>query len=61
MKVDDVEWVCIIESNIKVMVWFFWFIVEFGLMCENGNLKVYGSGLLSLFGEIEYVIELLVV
>ncbi len=46
-----------VESNIKAMARFFWFTVEFGLMKEKSDLKVYGSGLLSSIGEIEYCIE----
>jgi phenylalanine-4-hydroxylase len=39
---------------------FFWFSVEFGLMRsarQDGALKVYGSGLLSSFGEIAHAID----
>ena len=43
-----------LTSIIKAMARFFWFTVEFGLMRGKGELKVYGSGLLSSFGEIEH-------
>lgn len=47
-----------IANIIKAMARFFWFTIEFGLMRgKNGETKVYGSGLLSSFGEIEYCIE----
>ncbi len=48
----------IVESNIKAMARFFWFTVEFGLMKggEHG-VCVYGSGLLSSFGEIQHSVE----
>lgn len=48
-----------VESIIKAMARFFWFTVEFGLMrgTKPGQIKVYGSGLLSSFGEIEHSIE----
>jgi phenylalanine-4-hydroxylase len=46
-----------LESIIRAMARFFWFTVEFGLMRERGELKVYGSGLLSSFGEITHAIE----
>lgn len=47
-----------LESIVKAMARFFWFTIEFGLMGSGpNNLKVYGSGLLSSFGEIEHCIE----
>jgi phenylalanine-4-hydroxylase len=35
----------------------FWFTVEFGLIKENGNLKVYGSGTISSHSESEYALN----
>lgn len=48
-----------LDSIIKALARFFWFTVEFGLMNDraSGGLKVYGSGLLSSYGEISYCIE----
>jgi phenylalanine-4-hydroxylase len=48
-----------LASIIKAMARFFWFTIEFGLMrgSKPGELKVYGSGLLSSYGEIEHSIE----
>jgi phenylalanine-4-hydroxylase len=46
-----------LNSMITAMARFFWFTVEFGLMQSKDGLKVYGSGLLSSFGEIEHSIE----
>lgn len=35
----------------------FWFTVEFGLIRENGQVKVYGSGLVSSHAESEYSLK----
>jgi phenylalanine-4-hydroxylase len=60
---DEHEKLRMLTSNIRAMSRFFWFSVEFGLMRStrsappNGALKVYGSGLLSSFGEIAHAID----
>jgi phenylalanine-4-hydroxylase len=54
---DETERVHRVTSIIKAMARFFWFTIEFGLMCSPKGLRVYGSGLLSSFGEIEHAIE----
>lgn len=54
---DDKERMRVLESMIKAMARFFWFTIEFGLMRDGDQLKVYGSGLLSSFGEIRHCIE----
>jgi len=46
-----------LTSIIRAMARFFWFTVEFGLMRSPHGLKVYGSGLLSSYGEIGHSIE----
>jgi len=48
-----------LTSVIKAMARFFWFTIEFGLMkgSKSGELKAYGSGLLSSYGELEHCIE----
>lgn len=46
-----------IRSNIQALSRFFWFTVEFGLMKEKEDLRVYGSGLLSSATEIEHSIR----
>jgi len=54
---DQDERVRTVTSMIKAMARFFWFTIEFGLMVSSDGLRVYGSGLLSSFGEIEHAIE----
>ncbi len=44
----------ILTSIMRAMARFFWFTIEFGLM-KGG--KVYGSGLLSSYGEIEHAVS----
>lgn len=47
-----------VASIVKAMARFFWFTIEFGLMRgPGGELRAYGSGLLSSFGELEHCIE----
>jgi len=57
---DEHERLRRLTSNIQAMSRFFWFSVEFGLMRAGGGsgaLKVYGSGLLSSYGEIAHAVE----
>ncbi len=54
---DEKEKIGRVTSIFKAMARFFWFTIEFGLMRGGGDLKVYGSGLLSSYGEIAHSIE----
>jgi phenylalanine-4-hydroxylase len=56
---DEHERVHRMTSVIKAMARFFWFTIEFGLMkgARPGEIKAYGSGLLSSYGELEHCIE----
>lgn len=45
------------QSVIKAMARFFWFTVEFGLIRSGKELRAYGSGLLSSYGELTHCIE----
>jgi len=45
------------SSIVRALARFFWFTVEFGLMRSGSDIKVYGSGLLSSYGEIAHCIE----
>jgi phenylalanine-4-hydroxylase len=45
------------KSIIKALARFFWFTVEFGLIRSGKELRAYGSGLLSSYGELEHCIK----
>ncbi|CAG0907021.1 unnamed protein product [Cyprideis torosa] len=51
LKYIDNDWIIEIVSRL------YWYTVEFGLIRENGNLKVYGAGILSSSGETQYSID----
>jgi len=53
---DEKQRVRTLTRIIKSMARFFWFTIEFGLMRSRDGLRVYGSGLLSSYGEIEHAI-----
>jgi phenylalanine-4-hydroxylase len=56
---DAHERIVRLTSVMKAMARFFWFTIEFGLMrgAGPGGLAVYGSGLLSSYGEIAHSLE----
>jgi phenylalanine-4-hydroxylase len=54
---DESERLRMLTSVFKAMARFFWFTIEFGLMRSPHGARVYGSGLLSSYGEIEHAIE----
>ncbi len=41
------------EENLKFLSRVFWFSLEFGIVVEEGELRAYGAGILSSFGEID--------
>ncbi len=45
------------EDDVKRMGRLFWFTVEFGVIRQKGQVKLYGSGLISSHGESSYVIN----
>jgi phenylalanine-4-hydroxylase len=45
------------KEDIERMGRLFWFTVEFGVIRQNGVIKLYGSGLISSHGESSYVIR----
>ena len=54
---NQTERIHTLTSIIKAMARFFWFTIEFGLMRSPGGVRVYGSGLLSSYGEIQHAVE----
>jgi phenylalanine-4-hydroxylase len=54
---DEKEKIRRVTSIFKALARFFWFTIEFGLMRSSGGLRVYGSGLLSSYGEIAHSID----
>jgi phenylalanine-4-hydroxylase len=48
---------CEDEVHVKRLSRLFWFTVEFGLIKEDGKVKIYGSGLVSSHGESEYALK----
>ena len=41
------------EDNLRFLSRVFWFSLEFGVVVEDGELRAYGAGILSSYGEIE--------
>lgn len=45
------------EWAVEILSRLYWYTVEFGLIKEDGKLKVYGAGILSSSGETQYSID----
>ncbi len=42
-----------IDENLRFLSRVFWFSLEFGVVVEDGEVRAYGAGILSSYGEIE--------
>ena len=45
------------EKDIDRLSKLYWWTIEFGVCQQNGNIKAYGAGLLSSFGELKYSVS----
>jgi hypothetical protein len=45
----------VLELWLVCVLQVYWYTVEFGVVREGGDIKAFGSGILSSYGELEYM------
>jgi phenylalanine-4-hydroxylase len=45
------------DAQVDQLATLYWFTIEYGVLLQEGDLKAYGAGLLSSFGELEHALS----
>jgi len=45
------------DAQVDQLATLYWFTIEYGVLLQDGDLKAYGAGLLSSFGELEHALS----